>query len=117
MGRVRRKFSADFKAGIAQSIVSGQTTQSRVAREQGIAPVLIKKWVETFSNGGTFVDKPSPREVKLEKDVEKLQSKIGELVMEIDLLKKIHTWAQKQRKLATCVVTSKNLDQLRKDVK
>lgn len=117
MGKVRRKFSAEFKADIAQSIASGQTTQSRVAREQNIAPALIKKWVDTFSSGGAFVDKPSPREVKLEKDVEKLQSKIGELVMEIDLLKKFHSWAQKQKKLATCVVTSKNLEQLRKDAK
>lgn len=117
MGKIRRKFSAEFKAEIAQLIVSGQQTQSAIAREKQIAPVLLKKWVETYSSGVGFLDKPSARETRLEKDVEKLQSKIGQLVMEIDLLKKVQAFSQRQKKLATCVVTSKNLDQLRKDAK
>jgi cell division protein FtsB len=50
----------------------------------------------------------------LEKENEKLKAKIGELVMEIDLLKKFQKYMEKQKKLDTSVITAKNLDQFQK---
>ncbi len=117
MGRIRRKFSAEFKAQVAQTVISGQMTQSSAAREHDIGPSLVKKWVEAYSQGHQFADKPTARERQLEAEVKKLQAKVGQLVMDIDLLKKFDTYVQQRKKLATCVVTAKNLDQLRGGVK
>lgn len=117
MGRIRRKFTAEFKETIARSILSGETTQSAVVREHQIGPVLVKKWVDSYATGHHFVDKPSAREGHLEREVKKLQAKIGELVMENDLLKKLEIYVQKQRKLDSSVVTARNLEQLKKDAK
>ncbi len=84
MGRIRRKFTAEFRVQVAQAVLSGQMSQSAAAREHDIGPSLVKKWVEAYSQGQTFVDKPTGKEKQLEADIKKLQAKVGELVMEID---------------------------------
>lgn len=42
---------------------------------------------------------------------EKLKSKIGELTMTIDLLKKVEAWKKQQTSAASSIITSRNLDQ------
>jgi hypothetical protein len=51
------------------------------------------------------------------RQIEKLQAKIGELTMTIDLLKKLDESIRQQRKEDGCVITSKNLAQFQRHAK
>lgn len=113
MGKQRRKFSADFKKQIVQEVSMGLGL-NEAARRYEISPSLIMKWREHFHQG-TLVDKPSLREKTLEKELERYKTKVAELLMENDLLKKFHQWSQRQKKLDTSVITAKNLEEFRKD--
>ncbi len=44
MGRIRRKFEADFKRRIVSDIENKVTTLTAAAREHGISPTVIKYW-------------------------------------------------------------------------
>ncbi len=115
MGKIRRKFSVDFKQQVVREIESGQSING-AARQYQIDPSVIKNWRDKFRQG-SLVEKPSPREKALEKENEKLKAKIGELIMAIDLLKKFQKYAENQRKLDTSVITSRNLAQFQEDAK
>ena len=62
-----------------------------------------------------MIDGPSVREKELEREVEKLKAKIGDMAMQIDHLKKLEDFAKRQKKLNTSVVTGLNLAQFKKD--
>jgi transposase len=114
MGRIRRKFSVDFKQQVVREIEAGLSL-NEAARHHQIDPSVLSHWRNKYRQGA-LVEKPSPHEKALEKENEKLKAKIGELVMEIDILKKFQKYMEKQKKLDTSVITAKNLDQFRKDV-
>ena len=114
MGKIRRKFSVDFKQQVAREIEAGLSLNEAARRHQ-ISPSLVTRWRNQYQQGA-LVEKPSAHEKALEKENEKLKAKIGELVMENDLLKKFQKYMEKQKKLDTSVITAKNLDQFRKDV-
>ncbi len=42
--RARRSFSDDFKKQIVKSVALSPTTQTEIARQYKISPVLITKW-------------------------------------------------------------------------
>jgi transposase-like protein len=115
MGKQRRKFDVDFKKQLVRELESGVPLNELASRYQ-IYPSLIPKWQKHF-NQGLFVDKPSGRELALEKELERYKTKVAELVMEIEHLKKLENWIQRQRKLNTSVITAKNLGEFQKDVK
>ncbi len=114
MGKIRRKFSVDFKQQVLREIEAGQSLNG-AARQYQIDPSVIKHWRDKFRQG-TLVEKPSAREKALEKENEKLKAKIGEMVMAMDLLKKFQKYVENQKKLDTSVITAKNLAQFQKDV-
>jgi hypothetical protein len=57
------------------------------------------------------------RERQLEAENEKLKAKIGDLVMQMEHLKKLQAWAQQRKKADTSIITAKNWDQFRKPAK
>src|SRR5690606_38351470 len=50
----------------------------------------------------------------LEKENEKLKAKVGELTLQIDVLRKIDDWKRRQRNVDSAVITASNLDQFRR---
>jgi len=113
MGKQRRKFGSDFKRQIVQEVETGLSL-NEVARRHQIAPSLIIKWREHFRQG-TLVDKPNSREKALEKELDRYKAKVAELLMENDLLKKVHEWIRRKKKLDTSIITAKNLEEFQKD--
>jgi putative transposase len=53
----------------------------------------------------------------LEAENEKLRAKVGELVMQMDHLKKLQAWVQRRKNADTSIITAKNWDQFRKPAK
>ena len=94
----------------------GQVTAQQAAREHQLSRSLIEYWREQYRNNA-LVDRPSKRERQLEAENERLKAKIGDLVMEMDHIKKWQAWVQRKRNADTSVITAKNLDQFRKPAK
>jgi len=111
-----RRFEAAFKRQLVEQIETGQLSPTEAARDNQIARSLIERWRQQYQSNG-LVEKPSKRERQLEADNEKLKAKIGELVLEMDHLKKWQNWVQQRKSADTSVITAKNLDQFRKPAK
>lgn len=108
MGRIRRRFDAQFKARVCQAIQSGERTMAEVCREYQLSPGAVGRWVSAFAVG-SLQERPSGRERELERENEKLKAKIGELTMQVDILKKVDAWKRRQTSVDSSVITASNL--------
>lgn len=87
MRKKRRRFSKEFKLGLLHEIEMGKPVV-RAAREHEIHPNLIHKWLALYEKYGSDTFQGNGLSYKDEAEVAKLERKIGQLTMEIDLLKK-----------------------------
>lgn len=115
MGKIRRKFDIQFKTQVVQAIQSGQSVKE-ICQEQQLNRQTVERWVEKYTQGRLTAG-PTLREKSLEKENEKLKAKIGDLVVQIDLLKKFHEEIRRKRSVDSSVLTLRNLAQFQKDAK
>jgi transposase-like protein len=116
MGKIRRKYETEFKRQLVAQIEAGTLSVRDAARQHQLSRSLIEYWRDQYRNN-TLVDRPSKRERELEAENEKLKAKIGDLVMQMDHIKKLQVWVQRKKNADTSVITAKNWDQFRKPVK
>jgi transposase len=116
MGQIRRRFSAEFKRGLVLRIETGELRVSEATREYQVAPEIINRWRRQYARNELF-DRGSSRERELKKENQRLKEKIGELVLEIDHLKRLQDWMAQNRNVDTAVITGENWEQYRKDGK
>ena len=116
MGKIRRKFETEFKRQLIAEIEGGKTTAGQAARDHQISRSVIERWRVRYHNNA-LVDRPSSRERQLEAENEKLRAKVGELVMQMDHIKKLQAWVQRRKNADTSIITAKNWDQFRKPAK
>ncbi len=90
-----KKYNSDFKLKVVLKYLSEKNTVSEICQEYKISKSVLHKWVKRFkdSSGLIFneslsVAKNKKEKTFSEKDVVKLYSKIGELTIERDFLKK-----------------------------
>ena len=88
--RSRRKFDSAFKAKVAIEALKERETLSELAIRYDLHPNQISQWKQEFleSSSVVFEQKRSNSKQEPVIDVGKLYSKIGELEMEKDFLKK-----------------------------
>ncbi len=87
MKQKRRKFSGAFKAKVAIEALKERETLAELSKRFEVHPNMISKWKQEFLDRSAEVfDKKSDDETDV--DTEKLYSKIGQLEMENDFLKK-----------------------------
>ena len=113
MGKIRRKFEIDFKRQLVEQIEAGNLSMAQAARDYQLAHSVLERWRAQYRNN-TLTAGLSARERQLEAENEKLKAKVGDLVMQMEHLKKLQTWVQQQRNADTSVITAKNSDRLRK---
>jgi transposase-like protein len=116
MGKIKRKFDVQFKTSVVQAIQTGTHTLKEICQEHQLQRQTVDRWIERFSLG-KLTERPSLREKMLEKEVDKLKSKIGDLVMQIDLLKKFHEELARKKSVDSSVITARNLVQFQQAVK
>ena len=115
MGKIRRKFDVQFKIQVCQRIESGAFTVAEICRDHQLQRGVVEGWLKRFTSGE--LESKGPSAVRqLEKENEKLKAKVGELTMQIDLLKKVDEWKRQQKSVDTSIITSKNLAQFQKPV-
>lgn len=116
MGKIRRKFDIQFKTRVVQAIQTGTLSLNQVCQEHQLSRATVERWLEKATHG-RLTAAPSLREKSLEKENEKLKAKVGDLVMQIDLLKKFHQDLATKRSVDSSVITLRNLAQFQKDAK
>jgi transposase-like protein len=84
------RWTARRKADLALEIIKGQKTIVDAAREYDLKQSEIQKWIETFLEYGRQGLRANPRnaESAYEEELKAHREKIGELVLQIDVLKK-----------------------------
>jgi transposase len=86
----RKRYSADFKAKVALEARRGELTTAQLATKHGMT--MVGEWKKQAMDGLTavFSDRSAAQETakSSEAEVEKLHTKIGQLVVERDFLAK-----------------------------
>lgn len=90
MKRKRRKHTAEFKARVAFEAIQGLKTQSEIAKEFEIHPVMVGKWKNELLERmpELFASKPDNDAKAQDKEKVALERKVGQLTMEVDFLEK-----------------------------
>lgn len=89
MKKTRRKFTVEFKTKVAVEAIKERQTISELGERYELHPTQINQWKREFLENATLAfSNEKEKEKETEVDVEKLYSKIGQLEMERDFLKK-----------------------------
>ena len=87
MKKSRRKFTGTFKAQVAIAALKERESLAELSKRYEVHPTVISKWkVEFLEKSSSVFDKKSDGEPGV--DPEKLYTKIGQLEVENDFLKK-----------------------------
>ena len=116
MGKIKRSFDVQFKTRVCEAVRSGMMTAAEACREYQLSRTAVDRWLSAF-DAGTLGERQSTRERDLERENEKLKAKVGELTMQIDILKKIEDWKRRERSVASSIITSENLARFQRPAK
>lgn len=86
----RRKLTAEFKAQVALEALKGMETVSQIGARYEVHPNLVSKWKAALLNGAStiFTSVIDKSEKESDKEIEKLERKVGQLTMEVEFLEK-----------------------------
>ncbi len=95
-----QRWTAKRRSALVLSILRGETSAAEAARKHGLTVADIERWHEAFLGGAENALRSRPREEEALKDeqIKTLKQKIGELVIDNDILKeamKTHPFAPK----------------------
>jgi transposase len=85
----RRKFTAAFKAQVAIEVLKERETLAELSKRLDVHPNMISKWKQEFIERASEIFSTKAPEENFEAEKDRLFSKIGQLEMERDWLKKI----------------------------
>ena len=92
MKQKRRNHSPEFKARIALEAIRGMKTVHQIATENHLHPVQVTQWKGLMQESAAAVFERgvehAVREEQQEKEKARLERKVGQLVVEVDWLKK-----------------------------
>jgi transposase len=90
MSKKRRNHTPEFKAKVALAAAKGDKTTAELISQFGLHATQITKWKhELINNAGELFRTKSEKKQDSTEDIEKLQAKIGQLIMEKDFLAKV----------------------------
>jgi transposase len=92
MEKQKRK-SASFKTSVVMELLRGETIEN-ISRKHGLTMAELSEWRDAFIANGMDGFKKKPEEAKLAR----AERRIGQLEMELDLVKKKNEFIAKQRK-------------------
>jgi transposase len=107
--RKYRQYTIEFKKQLVAQIESKQVSLSQAARENNISPTLIDRWRKQLQEG-TLSDQPTTRERQLERELDRYKKKVGELTIEVELLKKLKNHFLHPKKSSGSIITVKDWD-------
>jgi transposase-like protein len=86
---VLKRWTAKRRVALVLEILRGDTSAAEAARKHALTVADIEQWKERFLGGAEHALRSRPLDDNALKDQEitRLQRKVGELVMDIDILK------------------------------
>lgn len=100
MGRKRRKFKPEFKLDTVIEGLRGEKPIAQICRERDITESLYYSWRDIFKDRAVQVfedQRISSQPNNEEEQIATLERKIGQLTMEVEVLKKAKSWLDTQR--------------------
>lgn len=84
-----QRWTAKRRVALVLSLLRGETTVAEAARKHGITVAEIEQWRERFLLGAenALRARPKDEEALREEEIKRLQRKIGELTMDLDIVK------------------------------
>lgn len=89
MKKSRRRFSPSFKAKVALEAIKDQLTLQEIASKFDIHPTQISTWKREFIENSSKAFESKSKTDDTDKEKSALYSKIGQLQVENDFLKKV----------------------------
>ena len=89
MKKERRKFSSGFKTKVAIEAIKEQQSIQELAAKYELHPTQINSWKREFLANAEQVFASEKRDEKDDSKEKELYSKIGELQIQVDFLKKV----------------------------
>lgn len=101
-----RTYTIEFKRRVAEEHLSGGTSLSELARRHDVSRELLRIWVKKYEAGEFAGDGPPRADRRAdEAKIAGLERKVGQLTMELDLLKRGLRSARRARGASTSVVS------------
>lgn len=90
MAGKRNNYSAEFKAKVALEAIRGEATVAELVAKPGVHQTVINTWKRQAPKGmaGIFSGKAEANAAVKDNQIEKLHTKIGQLVVEHEFLAK-----------------------------
>jgi transposase-like protein len=101
-----RTYTVEFKRQVVEEHLGGGTSLSQLARRHDISRELLRIWVKKYEAGDLACGRPAtPDRRAYEAKVAGLERKVGQLTMELDLLKRGLRSARRASGASTSVVS------------
>ncbi len=84
----RRTFTAEFKAKVVLSILSGEKIAAEICREHRLKETLVGRWKKEFLEQAATVFAQDIEKSQEKERTAELERMVGRLTMEVDILKK-----------------------------
>jgi transposase len=97
-----RRFSFEFKRQVVLDFLEERLGLREMARKHSISRSLIRRWIQKYETGQLADELDEVRMAEYEGKIAELERKVGQLTMEVDLLKKgaaLGTPAQRRQRL------------------
>jgi transposase-like protein len=84
-----KRWTTKRRSALVLEILRGESTAAEAARKHGLTVAEIEDWKERFLSGAenALRSKPLDEEAQKEAEIKRLKQKVGELVMDMDILK------------------------------
>ncbi len=84
-----QRWTAKRRVALVLSVLKGETTVAEAARKHGLTVAEIEQWRDRFLLGAenALRARPKDEEALREEEIKRLQRKIGELTMDLDIVK------------------------------
>ncbi len=86
--RKRRAFTAEFKAAVVLSLLTGLKTQAELCREHQLSENLLAQWKNAFLKNAAAAFQTDPQSCVQAARVGELERALGRATLENDILKK-----------------------------
>jgi len=84
-----QRWTAKRRVALVVSIIKGETSVAAAARKHGLTVAEVEEWRDRFLLGAENALRTRPRDEEALKDeqIKRLKQKIGDLVLDLDILK------------------------------
>jgi transposase-like protein len=84
-----QRWTAKRRVALVLGLLRGETTVAEAARKHGITVAEIEQWRDRFLLGAenALRARPKDEEALREEEIKRLQRKVGELTMDLDIVK------------------------------